>query len=138
MSSINPEEFRRVPGSPQEWLDHAESDLRSAQLAGREPSIRRELACFHAQQAAEKAIKAVPLRHGISFPPTHNIEHLLPLAERGGVAVRDEARNAGFLTPYAVETRYPGPWPEVNPSELEEALEMAEQTLVWARRLVSE
>jgi len=50
-----------VPGSPEEWLDFAKSDLQMAEVGKRELSIRRELVCFHAQQAAEKAIKGVLL-----------------------------------------------------------------------------
>ncbi|MCA1854071.1 MAG: HEPN domain-containing protein [Beggiatoa sp.] len=47
---------RRVPGSPDEWMDFAESDMRLARLAAGDTSIRREQVCFYAQQAAEKAM----------------------------------------------------------------------------------
>jgi HEPN domain-containing protein len=50
---------RKMPGSPREWLNHAKSDLRLAHLAAKDKLVRREQACFHAQQAAEKAINAV-------------------------------------------------------------------------------
>lgn len=33
---------RRVPGSPEEWMDFAESDMRLARLAAGDTSIRRE------------------------------------------------------------------------------------------------
>jgi HEPN domain-containing protein len=52
---------KKLPGSPQEWLSHAKSDLRLAHLAAKDELVRREQACFHAQQAAEKAIKVHPL-----------------------------------------------------------------------------
>lgn len=135
---MNPEDLRRVPGSPAEWLDHAASDLRLAELASREPGIRREQVCFHTQQAAEKSIKAVLLKRRVGFPLTHNIGILLALVERNGIQVPEEVRRAIALTPYAIETRYPGPWPEVTESEMEEALRLAQQVLAWARRIVSE
>lgn len=134
---MNPEGLKRVPGSPEEWLEYAESDLRLAQMASQNPGIRREQVCFHTQQAAEKSIKAVLLLHRINFPLTHNIEQLLSLAESSGVVLADEVRNAGLLTPYAVETRYPGPWIEIGDSEVQEALQTAEKTLSWASELIS-
>jgi HEPN domain-containing protein len=46
------------PGSPEEWLRYAQSDLKLASITL--PSgVLLEALCFHAQQAAEKAIKAV-------------------------------------------------------------------------------
>jgi HEPN domain-containing protein len=135
---MNPEDLRRVPGLPQEWLEHAESDLRLAQLARQDPAIRREQICFHAQQAAEKAIKSVLLRHNVDFPLTHNIEHLLSLAESSGLVLPDEVRPAGMLTPYAVETRYPGSWLGVGDVEVQEAIRVAEQTVAWARKAILE
>jgi hypothetical protein len=59
---------KKMPGSPQEWLNHAKSDLRLVHLAATDELMRREQACFHAQQAAEKAIKAVLVLGGIEFP----------------------------------------------------------------------
>jgi HEPN domain-containing protein len=134
---MNPEDLRRVPGSPKEWLEHAESDLRLAQLARQDSAIRREQVCFHAQQAAEKSIKSVLLLHNIDFPLTHNIEQLLSLAESSGLILPDEVRDAGVLTPYAVETRYPGSWLGVGEFEVQEAMRAAEQTVAWARDAVA-
>jgi HEPN domain-containing protein len=125
-----------TPGSPRQWLEFAESDLRLAELASTDPMIRREQACFHAQQAAEKAIKAVFVLHGAGFPYTHNIEHLLALAERSGIPLPAAVREAGVLTPYAVGVRYPGLWAPVSDSELEGALRIAGQVVEWARQMI--
>ena len=46
-------------GSADDWLRHAESDLSLAQIKRNGDEILIETLCFHAQQAAEKALKAV-------------------------------------------------------------------------------
>ena len=117
-------------------MSHADSDLRLARMAAGDESIRREQVCFHAQQAAEKAIKAVLLSRGIEFPLTHDLEELLEIAEDGGLALPDQVREAGLLTPYAVETRYPGHWAEIAGAEQEKALRVAESTVAWANRTI--
>lgn len=133
---MNPKHTGKLPGSPEEWLEHARSDLRLARLAAGDASIRREQACFHAQQAAEKAIKAVLLSRQAGFPLTHDIEELLELAERSGLPVPKPVEDAGLLTPYAVETRYPGYWLDVTGADVEEALHTAENVLSWVNRLL--
>ena len=57
----------RLPGDdPREWLNRARSNL--TQSRQEHPSIYLEDLCFQAQQAAEKALKALLLFHGESFP----------------------------------------------------------------------
>jgi HEPN domain-containing protein len=51
-------------GSFQDWLVYARSDLELARR-GKSPAILLETLCFHAQQAAEKALKAVLIHLGI-------------------------------------------------------------------------
>ena len=134
--SMSPHNKRRMPGSPEEWLDHAKSDLRLARLASSDSSIRREQVCFHTQQAAEKAIKAVLLFRNVGFPLTHDIEELVELAEESGLSLPEAVRDAGILTPYAVETRYPGSWMDISDSDVEEALNTAECTIQWAKESI--
>lgn len=129
---MKPEDSGKLPGSPIEWMSHAESDLKLARLAAGDPSIRREQVCFHAQQAAEKAIKAVLLSQEIEFPLTHDLEELLEIAENNGIELPEGIREAGLLTPYAVETRYPSYWVEITEADLKEALRIAELTIAWA------
>ena len=129
---MSPKGRGKVPGSPDEWLSHAASDLRLAHLAAGDEFVRREQVCFHAQQAAEKAIKAVLLAQGIEFPLTHDIEELLEIAENGGVGLPEHIREAGMLTPYAVESRYPGYWFEITEADVKEAMEAAEHAVAWA------
>lgn len=124
----------RVPGSPEEWMQFAESDLRLARLAVQDQSIRPEQVCFHAQQAAEKAIKAILRSLHADFPLTHDIELLLRLAGEAGIGVPEDIRAARRLTPYAVETRYPGFQSEISDAEVQEALETAERVVEWAKQ----
>jgi len=77
---------RPPPGSLEDWLSHAESDLNLARLARDREEILPEQVCFHAQQAAEKALKAVLLSRGIEFPLVHAIQVLVQIAQ-GGVVV---------------------------------------------------
>ena len=135
---MNPQNNRRIPGSPKEWLSHAESDLRLARLGSMDPQIIRGQVCFHAQQAAEKAIKGVLLFRGIEFPLTHDIEELLEIAEDQGLIIPEEIQEADHLTPYAVETRYPGCLVEITEDDVKNALRIAEQTLAWAKDVLSE
>lgn len=130
---MSPHRRSRRLGSPKDWLRLAESDLRLAQIASRDEMVSPEMACFHAQQAAEKAIKAVLLAKRVEFPLSHDIEQLVRLAEVGGLELPDVVREADALTPYAVEARYPGYWLEITPAEVLEALGIAERVLLWAR-----
>ena len=63
---------------PAAWLRYARGDLALAQVPLPEDSFY-ELLCFHAQQAVEKALKAVLIINNISYPKTHNIRTLLDL-----------------------------------------------------------
>lgn len=58
-----------LPGSPEDWLRHAKSDLALARQR-HAPDILLTTLCFHTQQAVEKGIKAVLVQRGIVFPCT--------------------------------------------------------------------
>ncbi len=55
---MRPDTF--VPGSPEDWMHHARSDLAVAKI-GRNNDVLFETLCFHAQQAVEKSLKAVSI-----------------------------------------------------------------------------
>ncbi len=118
------------PGSPEDWLRRSRSDLAIARMPPPVGVLPEDL-CFHAQQAAEKALKAVLIASSIPFPRTHNITRLLELIpeDRG---IPKLVRDAVVLTDYAVASRYPAAYEPVDDEELEEALALAEAVVSWA------
>jgi HEPN domain-containing protein len=66
------------------------------------------MASFHAQQTAEKALKALLTRQQIDFSRTHNIGELLRLAEVAIPQASTTLDPARELSRYAVVDRYPG------------------------------
>ena len=95
------------------WLRKAESDLTSAGLClGAGEAL--DTVCFHAQQAAERFIKAYLIAYGIDFPFIHNLEKLIELGAKhdpGFISIKSLGQE---LTPYAVELRYDDEfWPAV-------------------------
>jgi HEPN domain-containing protein len=102
-------------GSPADWLVYARSDPEVARSQKSE-GILLETLCFHAQQAAEKAIKAVPIHYGIPTIKSHNIGALLNLLPES-VSIPSDIWQSVILTDYAVVTRYPGDYEPVSDQE---------------------
>jgi len=111
------------PGTPADWLRYAHSDLELAKSTP-SPRVLLEGLCFHAQQAAEKALKAVLLSLGVAISRTHNIGALLDLLP-SDTELPIEIDEATILTDYAVLSRYPGTMEEVTDAEYQEALRLA-------------
>jgi HEPN domain-containing protein len=65
-----------------------------------------EAACFHAQQAAEMAMKAVILSRDFDFPHTHDILTLVELVVPIDNRFKRFLKAGETLTPYAVKVRY--------------------------------
>lgn len=125
-----------APGSPPDWLRHAASDLHLAKLGLVDPDVLRNQIAFHAQQAAEKSLKAVLAERKVHFPKTHDLEALIEIIQLAGVAWPLAAQQIEALAPFAVETRYPGGLAQVSDAEAEEAIKSAEQVLNWARTVI--
>ena len=93
------------------WLRFSEEDLNVAlRLMTGIPTAPRH-ACWLSQQAAEKALKAALVLDEVEFPFTHDLDALRNLLP-GSWSVRDTHPDLAELTEWAVETRYPGDWPE--------------------------
>ena len=130
---MNPHE-RFPPDDPREWMNRARSDL--TQAKSQVPGVYFENLCFNAQQAAEKAIKAVMITRNIEFPYVHDLARLLSLLEDGGEVIPETIRRAGELTDYATITRYPGEIRPVTEVEYREAIAIAEAVVHWAEEQI--
>ena len=121
----------RRPGTPEDWIVRASGDLALAKAPLPDGAFYEDL-CFHAQQAAEKAIKAVYVRYGLKFRYIHDLDELLAGLERKGVPIPQEVNDVCILTNYAWEARYPGVSEPVTTEEHKEAVAMAEKVVKWA------
>ena len=83
-------------GTPKDWLKRARSNLARAEQPKSEDILWEDL-CFDAQQAAEKALKAVLISRDVSFPYVHDIAELLTLLEQDGVVLPGDIRKAAAL-----------------------------------------
>jgi HEPN domain-containing protein len=127
----------RDASDPREWLRHARSSLARCRAGRQLPEVLFEDLCFDAQQAAEKAIKAVLVLRGRRFPKTHDLAELLDLAVTSGIEVPTEVLRAKRLTPYAVAGRYPGVSEDATEEDYGQALKSAAEVLAWAESLVT-
>ena len=107
----------------QQWFLKAERDLDSMRVLGKEAYF--DTALYHAQQAAEKAIKGFLLFHGQEFEKTHDIEQLVHLGFPSAPELEFYLPEAKLLTPYAVRFRYPDDVLEPDQKEFDEAIDAA-------------
>ncbi|MBK5941668.1 HEPN domain-containing protein [Halochromatium roseum] len=87
-------------------LTAAERDQQAFEKLADDPSLHDSLCGFHAQQAVEKALKAVLAYAGVVFRRTHDIAELLDLLEDSDIGSPPHADDLDALNPYAVEMRY--------------------------------
>ena len=127
---------RLPPDDPGEWLNRASSNLSRAVHGAQIPDVYWEDLCYDAQQAAEKALKAVLLARTGGFPFVHDLGVLITLAKESGLKIPPRLVMAVQLTRYAVMTRYPGLAEPVTRQEYEEAVSVAKEVVAWARRII--
>jgi HEPN domain-containing protein len=92
-----------------EWIDKAEGDFAIAQMSYRaRKNPNYDAACFHAQQCAEKYLKARLEEAGLAVPKTHNLYALLTLVLPIEPTWNVLAADLNVLSAFAVAYRYPG------------------------------
>jgi len=120
------------------WLDKASLDLRAADLemSAPEAGLWGDVA-FHAQQAAEKALKAFLALHDLPFRKTHSIEELgrACAAIEPGLAELVDA--AAPLTEFAWRFRYPGVAGDPSREEAGDALAVARLLYLRVEELIA-
>ena len=110
-----------------EWLQHARADLGSCDaliVAG----FAAE-ALFHAQQCAEKAMKAVLTWRQVSFKKTHDLDELKQACLPHAGDAAGQLAGIERLSQYAWRFRYPGAPYSPERAEAEGARQVAERLL---------
>ena len=126
------------------WLAQAASDAAHARYAGAGGFFAQ--ACYSAQQAVEKALKALLLDAGEDIGRTHSVVGLRRALREAGVEVPEDVlsmEQAQELTRLNIETRYPLGDAEDAPFELfgsgqaTHAIEIAERVVGLAQNVVA-
>ena len=121
-----------------QWLDIAESDLGVARhLFELYRPMPLEIICYHCQQCAEKALKALNIALGIpgGVPGTHDLSMLLDQM-RNFVQIDDDLYDlADTLTPYGTAARYPSGM-NCDERNTQRAIQSAGAILAWVRDCV--
>lgn len=121
------------------WLAFAQEDLQMADLAMSEALYNQ--VCFHAQQCAEKAVKALLVHQGKAPPRTHRLGDLLSLLDPNPLA--PIVFEVQLLDRFYIPTRYPDAMPGSLPEGLPDlhdagqALDLARQTLELTKQALS-
>ena len=100
------------------WLKRAESNLKLAK-EGQVEGVLFEDLCFEAQQAAEKALKALSIYVREKYEKVHAFGVLLDDLEKH-VEIPNYVKEVLELSDYAVQTRYPGDYYPVGEDEITE------------------
>lgn len=110
---------------PAAWFRKADSDLRTAEYAATDDDLL-EIACYHAQQCAEKYLKGYLVSKQVPFKFVHELAYLVRLCMNADQEFSRLLDPAAELQDYATDVRYPAEemaW--VSREEAQEALQRA-------------
>jgi HEPN domain-containing protein len=94
-----------IPAFARSWFEQAEADLRAAELSTSGGAY--EWACFQAQQAGEKALKAFLYARGFTSIITHSLRRLLRECQPLDASFAPLADAGRLLDQHYIATRYP-------------------------------
>lgn len=119
---------------PHAWVEKAEEDFVLARSALRRKKPLITGVCFHAQQCAEKYMKALLVSSKAGFPMTHDLLLLNNLCSSAGIFLEIDPKLLNTLTDFAVRTRYPGTEPTLNNAK--EAMEITKLIRAFSRKFL--
>jgi HEPN domain-containing protein len=106
------------------WLQFAREDLDAARLYLNDHGIAPRIICWHAQQSAEKAIKAILVFNNVEFPYRHDLNLLLTLVPDSW-ETKHTKLDVSELTYWATSARYPGDLADATVGDASEAVQTA-------------
>ena len=111
------------------WLLRAAEDLRAGRhdLTASPPLLNDVV--FHAQQCAEKAMKAYLAHREQAFRKTHNLTELGGAVAKFDASIADLMKRASLMTEFAWRFRYPGEPTSVSRPDAEQAIALAGEVL---------
>lgn len=120
-----------------QWFTQAEEDLLWAKASLKEKILRG--ACFAAQQAVEKALKAFLLSQNITTPKIHDLVTLNQKCLNLEPRFKDIEQACSILSPYYISSRYPdvAQFEEYSQDQAEKAIENAEKAVDFVKSLLS-
>jgi HEPN domain-containing protein len=89
-----------------EWIERAEEDYRA--VLALDPADLPAIVCYHAEQCAEKYVKAALVLHGKEPPRIHDLIDLNEMVVKADPRFGRVVEHLHVLTPYSVAVRYPG------------------------------
>lgn len=110
-----------------QWRGKAQSDWTAVEILLASERCPAETVCFHCQQFVEKLLKAFLTSHGVETPKTHDLRRLIQLPEPFTPELSRLSDASDTLTIHGVETRYPGDWRQIEPSEMNQVVELSKQ-----------
>jgi HEPN domain-containing protein len=123
-------------GEARRWFLTARGDLESARVL--RSGGRWAHSCFHAQQAAEKALKALWYRldrDPWGYSVRRLLDELAAESPEAHNALRDLSDAASELDQYYIPTRYPNGLPDLTPDQVFTAA-MADHAEELATRII--
>lgn len=126
----------------QRWLRQAQEDLRWARHLAEQGAYH--LACFLAQQVAEKALKAFLYAQGEEIVLGHSVERLCAAAAAIEPEFQMRARSWSILDGYYIPTRYPNGLPDGIPADVytqqaaSDAVDLAEEAVAFVAGQLSD
>jgi len=114
-----------------EWIEKAEGDWQVAHREMQAPNPVWDAVCFHAQQCAEKYLKAFLEENNITFRKIHDLVRLLTLSGRLLSELDSLKPQLAHLSTFGIAARYPGT--QANRQAAEEAMKIAEDVRIVMR-----
>lgn len=119
-----------------EWLSISRRDLEAARLLAQRSEDFIEIALYHCQRSAEKAIKGFLAYYDRPFPKTHDVAELVRRARAVEPTWQSWEEAADILSDYATAYRYPGVDAAPTQEQTAEALDYAEAILQQSLRFL--
>jgi len=94
------------PDRPEVLLHKARQDELVVERLLGDRDVDDDTLGFHAQQAAEKLLKAVLTSRNVDYPRTHNLGVLVELLASNGIELPAELADIDRLTPFGTVFRY--------------------------------
>lgn len=119
----------------QEWLEKAEEDLEVVDVILREDAPL-SVACFHAQQAAEKFLKALLAYREKAVRKIHDLVRLGRMIEETDSGIGEYRNDLALLNRFYIRTRYPAHTPEFSKRDAMGAVDAAKRIAAFVRACI--